>query len=183
MVCEKRTALEVLHNALIERGLNFHCVLIRDIVKDRRTVVDSVRNRVDNSDYKHYRYTFSKESLDNLICKTKDLIISINKKHKKLDEKLLSNKSWTDIVGTLLLELKGADEDYALQIDKTHFNFTSEELNSTLGLVQKGQQLYNEYKKIEATSYINPKKFSGDNPYLIEQKIIDDFDFYRKESN
>jgi hypothetical protein len=47
----KRTALEV-YNALIEKGLNYHCVLIRDIVKDRKTVVDSVRDRVDNSEYK-----------------------------------------------------------------------------------------------------------------------------------
>lgn len=52
VVCEKRTALEVLHNALIEKGLNNNCVLVRDIIKDRKTVVDSVRDRVDDSEYK-----------------------------------------------------------------------------------------------------------------------------------
>lgn len=36
VVCEKRTALEVLHNALIEKGLNYHTILIQDIVKDRK---------------------------------------------------------------------------------------------------------------------------------------------------
>jgi KaiC/GvpD/RAD55 family RecA-like ATPase len=107
VVCEKRTALEVLHNALIEKGLNYHCVLVRDIVKDRKTVVDSVRDRVDNSEYKRYRYNYSKESLDNLIQKAKDLITNINNKHQKLDKKLIGNKSWSDVVGNLLAELKG----------------------------------------------------------------------------
>ncbi len=181
VVCEKRTALEVLHKALIEKGLNYHCVLIRDIVKDRKTVVDSVRDRVDNSAYKRYRYTFSKETLDNLIKKSKELINSINSKHKKLDEKLIGDKSWTDIVGTLLAELKGSEEDVSLNLDKDHFNYSSQELSDTLALIQKGQVLYSVYKSLEASSFINQNKLTGDNPYIIEQSINDSFDYYLKK--
>ena len=36
VVCEKRTALEVLLNALNEKGLNYQCVLLKDIVKDKK---------------------------------------------------------------------------------------------------------------------------------------------------
>lgn len=180
VVCEKRTALEVLHNALIEKDLNYHCVLIRDIVKDRKTVVDSVRDRVDNSSYRRYRYTYSKESLDNLIKKAKGLIDSINGKHKKLDEKLLGNKSWTDVVGTLLSELNGTDEDHTLNIDKSQFTYDSNELNGLLELVQKGQKLYSIYQKINSTSFLNTEKLIGDNPYLIEQGINDSFEEYEK---
>lgn len=82
VVCEKRTALEVLHNALNEKGLNYQCVLLKDIVKDRKVAVNSVRDRVDNSSYQRYRYTHSKETLDNIIEKSKNLIDSINKRHK-----------------------------------------------------------------------------------------------------
>ena len=78
VVCEKRTALEVLHNALLDKGLNFHTVLIRDIVKDRKTVVDSVRERVDNSEYRRYTYKFSKDNLNTLLSRAKDLINNIN---------------------------------------------------------------------------------------------------------
>jgi superfamily I DNA and/or RNA helicase/transcription elongation GreA/GreB family factor/very-short-patch-repair endonuclease len=180
VVCEKRTALEVLHNALIEKNLNYHCVLIRDIVKDRKTVVDSVRDRVDNSSYRRYRYTYSKESLDNLIKKAKSLIESINGKHKKLDEKLLGDKSWTDIVGTLLSELNGISEDHTLNIDKSQFKYNSQELNELIELVQKGQSLYSSYQSYDSTSFFNSKKLVGDNPYVIEQGINDSFEEYEK---
>nr|WP_315145787.1 AAA domain-containing protein [uncultured Flavobacterium sp.] len=180
VVCEKRTALEVLYNALIEKNLNYHCVLIRDIVKDRKTVVDSVRDRVDNSSYRRYRYTYSKESLDNLIKKAKGLIEIINGQHKKIDEKLLSDKSWTDIVGTLLSQLNGYEEDHTLNIEKSQFNFNSQELNGLLELVQKGQNLYSNYQTYDSTSFLNSKKLVGDNPYLIEEGINDSFEEYEK---
>lgn len=180
VVCEKRTALEVLHNALIDKGLNYHCVLIRDIVKDRKTVVDSVRDRVDNSSYRRYRYKFSKESLDNLIKKVKSIIESINGKHKKLDEKILGDKSWTDIVGTLLSELNGTDEDHTLNIDKSQFKYNSQELNGLLEIVQKGQSLNSNYQAYDSSSFLNSKKLVGDNPYVIEQGINDSFEDYEK---
>ncbi|MDI6046201.1 AAA domain-containing protein [Flavobacterium yafengii] len=180
VVCEKRTALEVLHNTLIEKGLNYHCVLIRDIVKDRKTVVDSVRDRVDNSEYKRYRYNYSKESLDILTSKAKELIGNINNKHQKLDKKLIGNKSWPDVVGNLLKELKGTGDDNNLDIDKTLFNYTSQELNSLLDLVHKGQILYDDFSPIASNSFINPSKLIGENPFLIEQSINEDFDIYVK---
>jgi len=181
VVCEKRTALEVLHNALIEKGLNYHCVLVRDIVKDRKTVVDSVRDRVDTSEYRRYRYNYSKESLDNLITKAKDLITNINKKHLKLDKKLIGNKSWSDVVGDLLAEIKGNIDDSNLNIERNVFNYSTQELNTILDLIQKGQTLYIEFLPIKSTSFINSLKLVGDNPYLIEQTINDDFDIYSKQ--
>jgi len=181
VVCEKRTALEVLHNALIEKGLNYHCVLVRDIVKDRKTVVDSVRDRVDNSEYKRYRYNYSKESLDNLIQKAKDLITIINNKHQKLDKKLIGNKSWSDVVGNLLAEIKGNTDDNNLNIEKNLFNYSTQELNTLLDLVQKGQMLYTEFLPIESTSFINSLKMVGENPFIIEQNLNEDFDFYSKQ--
>ena len=125
VVCEKRTALEVLQKAINNRGLNDQCVLIKDIIKDRRTVVNSVRDRIDNSSYRRYRYEFSKESLDNIITRSRALIESINKKHKKLGKKLLENNNWPHTVGVLLSELKTNDEDYELEIDKTLFKYTN----------------------------------------------------------
>ncbi|MBK7181425.1 MAG: hypothetical protein IPH89_00020 [Bacteroidetes bacterium] len=181
VVCEKRTALEVLHKALIEKGLNYHCVLVRDIVKDRKTVVDSVRDRVDTSEYKRYRYNYSKESLDNLITRAKNLISSINKKHQKLDKKLIGNKSWSDVVGDLLAEVKGNSDDSNLNIERNVFTYTTQELSALLDLAQKGQALYAEFLPIESTSFINSLKLVGDNPYLIEQNINDDFEIYSKQ--
>jgi very-short-patch-repair endonuclease/transcription elongation GreA/GreB family factor len=180
VVCEKITALEVLEKALKEKGLQNHFVIVRDIVKDRKAVVDSVRDRVDNSEYKKYRYKFSKETLENLITKAKDLITNINSKHQKIDEKLLGNKIWTDIVGNLISEIKGSEEDKSLNIEKNIFEFTLQEFNILIDLVQKGQLLYDDYKQFESSSFINPEKFVGDNPFKIEQEIDESFEKYSK---
>ena len=181
VICEKRTALEVLHNALIEKNLNNHCVLIRDIVKDRKTIIDSVRDRVDDSEYKRYQYNYSKESLENLIQKAKYLIANINRKHQKIDKKLIGDKSWSDVVGKLLAEIKDNTDDSRLNIEKNLFHYSTQEQNSLLELVQKGQLLYVDFLPIKATSFIDPLKLVGDNPYSIEQSINEDFDVYSKQ--
>lgn len=180
VVCEKRTALEVLHNALMEKGLDYHCVLIRDIVKDRKVVVDSVRDRVDNSSYRKHKQKHLKEPLENTIEKAKSLIDSINRKHKKLDEKLLGDKSWTDVVGVFLSGLSGLDEDYTLNLDKSHFEYNVREFNKLLALVQLGQDLYTDYNDCKAKPFLNRDVLVGENPYSVEQGIRDSFDGYQK---
>jgi transcription elongation GreA/GreB family factor len=178
VVCEKRTALEVLHNALVEKGLNYHCVLIRDIVKDRRNVVDSVRDRIDSSEYRKYRYKYSKDSLDNSISRAKELITSINKKHQKLAQQLLGNKVWSDVVGDLLSESKGYANDAQIILDTSSLSYTKQELSHLLDVTQKAQGLYREYQPFEKYSFINPNKFVGENPYSVEEIIHRDFDYY-----
>jgi superfamily I DNA and/or RNA helicase/transcription elongation GreA/GreB family factor/very-short-patch-repair endonuclease len=181
VVCEKRTALEVLHNALIEKGLDKNCVLIRDIVKDRRNVVDSVRDRVDNSPYKRNDYYYSKVSLDNLISKAKRLINSVNSKHKKLDEKLLEDKSWVYVVGILLSELKDVDGNVNESFDSYKFEYSSTELEILSDIVKKGEELYKEYKIYENLSNLNNTKFENDNPYQLRELIISSFNYYQEE--
>jgi len=174
VVCEKKTALEILQKALVKRGLNYHTVLIRDIVKDRKVVVDSVRERIDESSYKSYRYLSSKETLDNILDKSERLIQAINKKHKKIDRKLLGDKSWTNLVGELLKELKG-EQVVELTLPKDQFDFSFQELNGKLDLLEKGEAYYRAYAPFQNSSFINPQKFVGDNPFVIEDQLKKDF--------
>jgi superfamily I DNA and/or RNA helicase/very-short-patch-repair endonuclease len=181
VVCEKRTALEVLYNALNAKGLNYQSVLIKDIVKDRKQVVDSVRERVDNSSYRSQTYAHSKETLDIIIDKSKSLIDAINKRHQNLDKKLLGNKNWTSIVGSLLAELKGNSDDYNLEISKDAFSYDSAELNRLLELIRKGHNLFIEYKPFKELSFLNFEKLVGDSPFILEQQIEEDFASYKKQ--
>lgn len=181
VVCEKRTALEVLYNSLNEKGLNYQCVLLKDIIKDRKLAVDSVRERVDSSSYRRYTYTHSKETLDNIIDKSRNLIDSINTQHKKIGKNIIGHKNWTSTVGSLLLELKNNSEDYKLEIAKDTFSYESSELNILLELIRKGQNLYTEFKPFIDLSFLTPSKLIGDNPFIIEQQIKDDFSNYMKE--
>jgi len=183
VVCEKRTALEVLYNSLNDKGLGHQCVLLKDIVKDRKSAVNIVREIIDNSSYKRYRYSHSKETLDNIIDKAKSLIDSINRKHKKINEKLIGNKNWTYVIGQLLSELKGTNEKYYLELPKDCFRYDSVELSGVLELIRIGHDYYNDYIPNKELSFINPVKLIGDNPYLIEQQIVADFEHYKKACN
>ncbi len=179
VVCEKRTALDVLHNSLIEKGLQFHCVLIKDIIKDRKTVVDSVRDRVDNSSYRRYSYTYSKDALEENINSATHLIDEINSSKSLINEKILGDKSWSDLVGWFLKEKRNSDEYFLdLEIEKDFFEFTTNELNYFLELFEKGNAYYIEFKKNEEYTFINKDKLIDDNPYLLEQKLKDDFKYY-----
>lgn len=178
VVCEKRTALEVLHNSLNEKGLGDHCVLIKDIVKDRRVAVDSVRERIDKASYNRYYYTASKEPLERAIDKTKSIIESINKHHNKIDEKLLDDKNWTDTIGILLSEYKSNKENFKIEYDKSNFKYTSQEFHELVNVIQEGQRIYDIYKNFENRSFLNPQKLIGDNSFLIEEEIHEDFEAY-----
>lgn len=179
VVCEKKTALEVLHNSLQEKGLGRHTVLIKDIVKDRRVAVDSVRDRVDFHSYHHSHTTNS--SLSYSTEKSKKLIDSINKKHLKIGEKLVHDRNWTQTVGILLANLRKVDEDYKLNLDKKLFEYSTDELNNLLEILREGQALYESYKDYEAYSFLNPSKYTGENLFLIEREIKEAFDSYKSD--
>ncbi|MDP4185889.1 MAG: hypothetical protein Q8862_12115, partial [Bacteroidota bacterium] len=90
-------------------------------------------------------------------------------------------KSWTKIVGILLKELKNTKEDNRLNLDHIHFNYSSQELDNILDLIQKGQSLYTDFKLNESSYFINSSKFEGNNPYFIENNIKECFILYNSE--
>ncbi len=183
VVCEKRTALEVLHESLNKKGLSHHCILIRDIVKDRRLVVDSVRERVDNYPHKVYSNFQSQSELVKLIEKAKSKIAIINSQHEFLDNKLLGNNNWTHVVGDLIKSIKQSSDYQEIKFDLNEFNYTVEELNNLSDTIEKGEGLYSKYKSITTKSFLNPNKLIGDNPFVIEQKINEDFESYKVSIN
>jgi superfamily I DNA and/or RNA helicase/very-short-patch-repair endonuclease len=182
VVCEKITALNVLKKALDEKGLNDLNVQITEVQKSgRRNVVNSVRDRIENTQYRRYKYTYSKDDLNNIINKAKLLIDSINKKHLKLDENILGNKNWTYIVGWLLSELKENKDENDLDFERDFFQYELPELNNFLEIIRKGQKYFNEYNLNKEYSYLNSSKLVGDNPFELEQKINQAFKYYKDE--
>jgi very-short-patch-repair endonuclease len=183
VVCEKRTALEVLEKALVSRGLHYNCVLIKDIVKDRRIAVESVRDRIDNhpSGYRSYNHQYSKETLDDITGKSARLIDSINTKHRLLGRELLSNRDWTMLVGELLRDKRKSSEAYQLQYDQSNFEYNGNELSRYVELIQKGQKLWEAYSPHKHLSFLNAHKLHGTNPFKVEQEIRADYSFYQKQ--
>ncbi len=183
VVCEKRTALEVLEKTLINKGLSEQVVLIKDFTKDRRQVVDNVRERVDYLTKITDKSLPNKQALNNIINSSQDLINSINNKHKKLAEKLLDNKNWTDIVGELLATTKVQNKTDELEIDPNLFDFTSQEFTNLLDTLVKGYPLNQQYIKTKPYSYLNTQKLLGNNQFQIEQEIKTAFKQYQYSLN
>lgn len=77
-------------------------------------------------------------------------------------------------------ELKNSDEEIALNIEKNIFNFLLE-LNSLLELLVRTGFLHKNYSSIDKKSFLNSNILLGDNPFIIEQQINEDFDFYEKQ--
>lgn len=178
VVCEKRTALEVLQKALEEKGLGSHAILIKDIIKDRRPVVDSVRDRSEGlNQIKSSKYT--KNKLNIIINRANALISTINKKHQKLAKELIEGKNWTNTVGTWISKGKDTNNEN-LDIETNNFQYTNDELNHFIVLIEEGQKFYKELTLIEEKLFINPEKFIGDNQFSIEQNLKEDFNSYKK---
>jgi superfamily I DNA and/or RNA helicase/very-short-patch-repair endonuclease len=181
VVCEKRTALEVLQNALIERNLNHLSVLIKDAEKDRKLVVDSVRDRIDNHQITAVNYHSSKEELENILEKAKKHIHSINKGHLKLNAPIIDNKNWSGLVGKYLKENKEQEETWRdLQFEGIDFQYNNQEFKYLLDMLEKGESLYQSYKNIEPYNFINARKLTAENPYTIRENITQDFSQYIK---
>ena len=171
VVCEKRTALEVLESNLKDLGLSNMSILIKDSSKDRKTVVDSVRSRIDNVKYKNHYYPFNKETYELKLNEIESLINTINKSHKKLSKKEFNNQSWSDLVGNYLnLKNEGLSIDIGLKsiykevnkIDQNHLSSILPSLESKF----KKSKLYNN------STFLNPRKLNSDNSFITEKELL-----------
>ena len=127
--------------------------------------------------------TILKKPSDNIIQQSKSFIDSINKKHKKLGQKIVGNKNWTHTVGWLLSELKDTSESYDLDLKDAVFTYESSELNELLEIIRKAQLLHKDYCPNQDLTFLNTEKYVGNNPFAIEQQLKSDFENYKSGNN
>lgn len=180
VVCEKRTALEVLHEKMKELQLDLNCVLIKDVSKDRKAVVDSVRTRIEYSEFRKYVYNVSNTALQDIVNRASSLIQRINAKHAKIGEQVFSDKNWTNTVGLLLHHLRGFEKGKDLNFEGCFFEYTHQEYTRIIDTLSKGEVLFKRYNKYSSLSFINPLKFSEGNVYNLEDTIHQSFKIYER---
>ncbi|RRJ87116.1 AAA family ATPase [Paenimyroides tangerinum] len=180
VVCEKQTALEVLHNALQTKGLGQYCVLIKDSVSDRKTVVNAVREIIDNPGFKREEQGTSAISLQNLVTSLNETKENINGTHHKLNSVVIENKNWADIVGAIL-QYKREKTD--IDLENFTFQFSNEEFTQLLELIEKGQPLFEKYKPFQEQTFLDWQKLIAINYYSTQENIDQAFGKYQKEWN
>lgn len=135
VVCEKRTALNVIQRNLAKIGLDNMTVLIDDVSKDRSAVVKKVRSVVDNAqDHGGGLLHGEKENYEKKYKEFCALKESFNGKHHSERESQIDGVAWKDSIGVFLqaseevewVEIKSAfpkefklsEEEY-LQLEST----------------------------------------------------------------
>ena len=184
VVCEKKTALEVLQNSLEKIGLAQHCTLIIDIVKDRKKVVDSVRDRIDY--YRTGKLYDSKYGLENLTSKLENIITNINNGKQKIYDTVFANKDRKTLVGEILRNRRFISDIDINEFKFSKLNLTPNELDVFVELLAVGEKKYLQYKNNIHDTFINPDKFGGSNLFVVEndfKNAINDYRFQLKKIN
>jgi superfamily I DNA and/or RNA helicase/very-short-patch-repair endonuclease len=180
VVCEKRTALEVLNNALINLGLETNCILIKDVQKDRKMVVDAVRDRIEKRDYKRYNYSVYKEQLTNLIKKINSQIDKINRGHAKLDVPILGEKNWSALVAEILRENRKNPDSPKIDFEDLDLAFSNQEYSELFEIVENGHSLFERFGSSQLNLF-NSNKFENTSFYQLEKDISELIDSYKEE--
>lgn len=175
VVCEKQTALEVLYNALQKLGLERYCIMIKDASTDRKVVVDSVRNTIDSVDFKKLIQPYSAQSLQNQLTEIIQHKNNINSVHELLNSELLPNQNWTDIVGNLM---SYQDSKESIDLQNLKFYFSEDEFKVIENVLKNGEELYQDYKPFEASTFINLEKLIKDNFHSSQQNLDSAFQNY-----
>lgn len=175
VVCEKFTALEVLKNSLGYFNLDRNTILIKDIVKDRRAVVESVRDRLDDQGFRSLPQP--KDSISKIITQINNHISFINGNHQKLAVPIIGESNWSHVVGELMKVLRNATESL-VDLSEIPFLFSHEEFDEYILDLDKGSILYNRYIPNKGYSFINPEKLVGENRFDIEEKYQKSFKSY-----
>jgi len=165
IVCEKRTALDVIYNNLKDVGLDQLCALIEDTSKDRRKIVDKARETIDNvlqTQYRSTDYRFNINKYKQALSKIKQNSLSLNKLHNAIDKKILGDSNWSILVGEFL-KITRSNLSFNLLEQKMPnelFAFNKEEYLELLEIVKKAEKLFLEYNELESKlEILNFKKF------------------------
>ena len=141
LVCEKKTAMDVIYENLNQLGLSDYAVKVTDVKKDRRSIVNKARNIITlekkggNDLFELSKIegkTESPQQIENRIKNVKSTVGLISKIKEKLLQPIKeSNHSYSDMVLRVRTnELKLLSE--RLQFNPSLFAFSTEEWESIL---------------------------------------------------
>ncbi len=178
VVCEKKTALDVIKNNLHSENtqLGELAAIIEDLNKDRDGIVNSVRERI-----KILQQGLNYFNSSNYISINQEItqnINEINSSHKHLDEKIYKGKNWTELVGDFLNREKKSDPTLLknkLDYNLFKFNKDENELIDIISNLKKGKQFFKEIKyKKHPLNILDDVIFLEENPRGIALKLEND---------
>jgi superfamily I DNA and/or RNA helicase/very-short-patch-repair endonuclease len=148
VVCEKKTALDVIYENLKRLEIENLCVVIDDVSKDRRKVIDAARNVIDEGSATGVG--FRKFDFEQKYQRFIELRNEINRKHHAVIKKIFGDDHWKDLIGRFiandkkqsrLLLSKSLNEDY--------YDYDYKEYSKLSKIVNDGSILFEKVGKLE----------------------------------
>jgi DNA polymerase III delta prime subunit len=138
VVCEKKTAMDVLLNNLKQLGLGELSVIVEDLNRDRTALVNAVRERMKEQ---YPPYTTNPNYL-RLLQNCAGHIKKLQQSHEKLLKPICGIDNWSDLVTNYLILEKDYNKDSLNHLKVQDFSFAPEELNILLPILRTAEELY-----------------------------------------
>ncbi len=185
IVCEKRTALDVIRNNLMALWLEKFCVVIEDVHTSRKDVVDYVRKICDEG--VEWTYFTNNWNYSHLLDKAKSSIDEVKNSDIIQKKKIFWEFNWQRSIGLYIRNAKmiwsdsqfGVISDWLKRIDD---NFTYDNFIQTKNVILSGVDLYKPWmvdsafskfkKSIFEWNYLQIKKSIETNLDLIKLELI-----------
>lgn len=154
VVCEKRTALQVIFRNLEKIGLDGTAVLIEDVSKDRNAVVKKARSLVDDNKARTgYLDEASHRSYVSKYTEFTRLRDSFNAKHHTERNSKIDERSWKESVGLFLQYTREIDWNAIRQNLPKSFNLNTEEFDLLQSIIQDSSIAYRKLNQIHAEPF------------------------------
>ncbi len=174
VVCEKKTALDVIKNNLHRENdqLGALAAVVEDINKDRDGIVNSVRDRLSNlSQFANFNQTSYNTIRDTVETKAGEL----NQQHQQLHKKFYQGKSWTELVGEFLKRQRVVDFGVLKpKLDYKQFKFQNDEkeLGEIVDKIKTAKKLYADVNRLDhPLEILSDTIFKEDNPKAVQLKL------------
>ncbi|MEI8060896.1 MAG: AAA domain-containing protein [Candidatus Berkelbacteria bacterium] len=177
IVCEKKTALDVINENLKKIGLDSYSILIDDVNKDRKKVIQKARDIKESP----YYPSFARKDFEIKYEKFCELKNDINLKSAETLQKVLGDISWKQLVGLYLKFSKSGDIDkIASEINYSQLKFDHQEYSDYLAMVEESVFLFDDLEKnseevfslLRDTSFLTPYRSTDKENLKDEIEII-----------
>ena len=141
VVCEKKTALQVIYNNLKKLGLEHLAVLVDDVDRDRKPIVHTVRQVADLVKPKYQR--FNERNYESKLKRYNKLVKAFNIQHQHLLQSTFRDYDVKELV-TDYLRYKTDSPNQEIFLDKMGFELSEVEFDYLLPYIEDAGDLFGE---------------------------------------
>ena len=159
VVCEKKTALDVIHKNLKTVGLEKLVAIVDDVISDRKRIIDTVRQII--QDVKYIYKGFHEEDYDSKVVDFKGMTDRANVRHHNLLTKVFKGYN-TQMLIAEFLKLRRKLNFHNRLLDNIEFKFQASEFDTCISEIKEGSELFEEirddgfvYDKLDDSVFLN----------------------------